>query len=200
MFDRIFDNWKSQFEDWVKSGVEQLGEQLQEKFGIPEPDGEFELFRSFTISEPLITQGCISVEKDSWCIEAYETQPSDFLSTSSDNPIRKVKLFEVDEPNNIQECIVACRAFIKTSNSTEKVNLCLGFDRPVNFCGVEGSNISRYYHIGASGKDWQEYEVRYFWQKDKYPGKLWINLDFLTAGTVWIKDVRLLQAAAKIKP
>ena len=26
MFDRVFDHCKSQFEDWVKSGVEQLGE------------------------------------------------------------------------------------------------------------------------------------------------------------------------------
>jgi hypothetical protein len=39
----------------VKSGLTELGKQINEKWGVPEPDGEFELWRSFDINEPLIS-------------------------------------------------------------------------------------------------------------------------------------------------
>ena len=192
MFDKMF-------EDWARSGIEELGKGLNDRFGVPEPDGEFELFRRFDISEPLISQGCISIKNDSWRIEAYNSMPStDIFEQESDKPVRNVKLFAFGEPGT-EDCVIECRAWVKTSGMSKTARLRLGFDREAEFFGMSGGKISRYYEASISSSKWQEYEVRHFFKKYRYPTNFWLNLDFYEPGIIWIKDIRLFKAPAKRK-
>ncbi|OKH22408.1 hypothetical protein NIES593_13130 [Hydrococcus rivularis NIES-593] len=201
----MFDDLRSQFEGWLKSGIEQLGNNLQERFGVPEAEEPFQLIRRFDITDQLLTKRCISVDGDAWRIEAYDAQEENsafasFLETSStiEKPVRSVKLFEIDEPN-VQECIIACRAWMKTDQMIEAVTLCLGFDRPMDFFGFKTSNLINYRTANVLGTEWKEYEVRYYFKKEQNPGKFKINLDFSSSGIAWIKDIWLLQAPVKAK-
>ena len=199
MFDKMFEDFKSGFEDWARSSIEELGRELNDRFGVPEPDGEFELFRSFDTSDPLISKGCITIENDSWRIEAYDSVPStDIFERKSDEPVRNVKLFTFGEPST-EDCLAECRAWVKTSGMNKTAQLRLGFDREAEFFGRSGGKMSRYYEASISSSKWQEYSVRHFFQKDKYPTDFWLNLDFYEPGTIWIKDIRLFKAPAKRK-
>ena len=195
----MFEDFKSGFEDWARSGIEELGRELNDRFGVPEPDGEFEVFRSFDTSDPLISKGCITIEDDSWCIEAYDSLPStDIFERKSDEPVRNVKLFTFREPST-EDCLVECRAWVKTYGMNKTAQLRLGFDREAEFFGRSGGKISRYYETLVLGSKWQEYSVRHFFKKEKYPTTFWLNLDFYEPGTIWIKDIRLFKAPAKRK-
>ena len=195
----MFDELKSQFEEWAKSNLEQLSKELNDRYGIPEPDGEFVLFRTFDISEPLISKGAISLEENSWKIEAYDSVKSTFNSDVWDRdeqPLRNTKLFTFSEPDR-ENCVIACRAWLKTSGMNKSARLRLGLDREADFFGMSGGKMSRHYETSIFNSQWQEYEVRHCFRKDKYPTTFWLNLDIYQPGVVWIKNIRLFKASFK---
>ncbi len=204
MFEQIFNG--------LKSSVKQALSSIEERFKIPEPDGEFQLICGFGIADKPLTQGCISIDQDSWRIEAYDEREQrkssqDSFADSFENftkqgnslnqqPVRVVRLFEVAEPEN-QECVLACRAHIKTVDIKEGVSLRLGFNRQTDVLGIK-SDYTTFQSATVSGTtDWKVYEVRYHFKKEQYPGTINVNIEFQSSGILWIKDVELLQAPVK---
>ncbi len=198
MFDKLFEDLQTQMGDWVKSSLTELGKQINEKCGVPEPDGDFELWHSFDINQPLISTGCISIEDNAWKIEAYEQEINLNTFDSSDKPIRNVKLFSINEPDR-ECCVIACRALIKTANMSKTAQLRLGWEREAEFFGQRGGKMTRYYDALVLGSQWKEYEVRHYLKKEQYPATFWIDLDFYQAGIIWIKDIQLFYAPIKSK-
>ena len=198
----MFDNIQSQFDEWVKSGLEQIGKEINNRYGIPEPNGDFELLHSFSISDSLISQGGITIEEDSWKIEAYDSgisaSDSGLFNNKDEKPIRRTKLFTFNEPKD-GDCIIACRAWMKTSGMNRSARLCLGYEKESEFLGMRGGKISQFYQTSVFNPQWQEYEVRHCFRKDKYPTNFWLNLDFYQSGIVWIKNIRLLKAPVAIE-
>lgn len=206
MFEQMFNE--------LKSSVKQVISSIEERFKIPEPDGAFQLIHSFGIADEPLTKGCISVDQDSWRIEAYDEREQrkgssqdsfadsfeDFFTkgnSTNQQSIRVVRLFEVAEPEN-QECLLACRAHIKTADAKEGANLRLGFSRRSNVLGIE-SNITTFKSATVSGTtDWKLYEVRYHFKKEQYSGTIGVNIEFQSSGILWIKEVELLQAPVKV--
>jgi hypothetical protein len=209
MFEQLFGGLKTWIESSLKEAVSSLAEHLQ----IPEPGAPFEVIRRFSIADQPITKGCITVDQDSWRIEAYDewttrqsSSQSSFAqsfeafstsrSTSNEEAIRTVILFEVNEPDH-QECVLACRAYLKTVDIQDGVKLVLGLNRPVTVMGIT-ANSSSFQSAKVSGTaDWQQYEVRYHFKQEQYPGKIQVSVAFQSAGTLWVREVELLQAPIK---
>lgn len=208
MFEQIFNE--------LKSSVKQVLSGIEERFKIPEPDGAFQLIRRFGIADNPLTQGCISVDQDSWRIEAYDEREQ--RKSSQDSfadftkhlwnyinhlPVRVVRLFEVAEPEN-QECILACRAHIKT-DIKEGAYLLLGLNRPIDILGMKNSYTAIHHITVSDTTDWKAYEVRLHFKKEHYPGTIWVDypgtiwvdIKFESSGILWIKNVELLQAPVK---
>ncbi len=74
-------------------------EWLKSRFKGPEPAGPPEPIRSFSVSDPTITQKTIEVDQDGWLIESDQAQT--------------IRLFEVPEPG-AEQCMVTYRAQMKT--------------------------------------------------------------------------------------
>lgn len=201
MFEQMFDGLKTKFQAWLKSSVEQIVSGIEERFKIPEPDGSFQLIRSFGIGDKPLTEGCVSVDQDSWRIEAYddgrERKTDDLFSKRVGGRI--VKLFEVAEPAS-QECLIVCRAQIKTVDVKKLAYLFLEFNRQADVLGMKGCNVTLSLHaVSVSGTtDWRPYEIRYHFKKEQYPGLFKINLELQSSGILWIKDVELLEAPVKV--
>lgn len=205
MFEKMFNE--------LKSSAKQVLSSIEERFKIPEPDGAFQLICGFGIADKPLTQGCVSVDQDSWRIEAYDEREQrkvssqdsfadsfeDFTkqgNSTNQQPVRVVRLFEVAEPEN-QECVLACRAHIKTVDIKEGANLRLGFNRQIDVLGIK-SDCTTFQSATVSGTtDWKVYEVRYHFKKEQYSGTIWVNIEFQSSGILWIKDVELLQAPVK---
>lgn len=198
MFEQMFNGLKSEFQAWLESSVKQAVSGIEERFKIPEPDGPLQLIRSFNIADKPLTQGCVFVDQDSWRIEAYDDgreRTTDLFFERVGGRI--VKLFEVAEPGS-QECLLVCRAQIKTVDVKEEAKLLLTFERQAEILAIKGCNFTSSQAAVVSGTtDWRVYEVRYHFKKEQYPGLIKINIEFKSSGILWIKDVELLQAPVK---
>ena len=188
MLEEILENLKSQCEEWAKTGIEQLGKEISDRFYIPEPDGDFELLRRFDLQDDFVGKGGIYLESNAWRIEAYNS-----LTSNSDEIIRKVRLFTTNEPDLVEH-IVVCRFWAKTSMMKKLANFSLGFEREAEFFGIKGGKLHRNYGVSVGGYQWREYEVRNYCQSGSFPVQFYLDLDFFEAGTVWLKNISLLKA------
>lgn len=198
MFNSAFERLQSEFESWLKSNVKQVFSNIEEQFKTPETDGALELTHYFSVADKPLTQGCISVDYDSWRIEAYNNEREQRTNLFEENNGRLVRLFEINEPEN-QECLLVCRAQIKTADVKEEAELLLSFERQAEVLGVKGGSLTTSRAVTVSGTTgWKLYEVRYHFKKEKYPGLIKINIDFKSSGILWIKHLELLQAPVKV--
>ncbi|MHC5759065.1 hypothetical protein [Nostoc sp.] len=91
MFDDLFNNLKG----FIDSKLQEVSNDLQKRFGVPEPAEPFVLIRRFTPADSTVTRGGIAIVGESWRIEAYDDN-TQLLLTSTD-PLRNVILFEIAE-------------------------------------------------------------------------------------------------------
>ncbi|BAY07865.1 hypothetical protein [Calothrix sp. NIES-2098] len=186
MFDDLLNNLK----DFVSSKVQEVGEELEKRFGVPEPAEPFVLIRRFSTSDSTVTKGGIAIIEDSWQIEAYDDRTQRLITRA--DPLRNVILFEVNEPN-LPECVLACRCYAKVLNTEKSIQLSLGISRK----GQWGTN-TRYWSTGiSSNEDFQPYEVRAHFKKETDSAKFQISVQFESSGILQIRDIELLQASAK---
>ncbi|MHC5859488.1 hypothetical protein [Nostoc sp.] len=70
MFDDLFNNLKG----FIDSKLQEVGNDLQKRFGVPEPAEPFVLIRRFTLADSTVTRGGIAIVGESWQIEAYDNK------------------------------------------------------------------------------------------------------------------------------
>ncbi|MEH2123833.1 hypothetical protein [Nostoc sp.] len=155
MFDDLFNNLKG----FIDSKIQEVGNDLQKRFGVPEPAEPFVLIRRFTPADSTVTKGGIAIVGEGWQIEAYDDNTQSLL-TSTD-PLRNVILFEVAEPD-VEECVLACQFYATVLNTEKPIKVSLGLRRP----GQWGAMITTSQSTGVSStEDFRPYEVRAHFKK-----------------------------------
>lgn len=186
MFDELLNNLK----EFISSKVQEVGNELEKRFGVPEPAEPFVLIRQFTPADSTITKGGIAIVGESWQIEAYDDNPQRLITSTE--PLRNVILFEVAEPNVI-ECVLACRFQAKAINTEKPINVSLGTRRQ----GQWGT-ITTFRQTGVSPtEEFKSYEVRAHFRKETDSAKVQISVQFESSGILFIRGIELLQASAK---
>ena len=127
MFDELFNKLKNNLKDFVTSKVEEVGKELEKRFGVPEAVEPFTLIRKFTPADSTVTQGGIAINGETWQIEAYNDGYNQPLLNNTE-PLRNVILFEVTEPD-VQECVLACRFYARALNTAKPIKVCLALAR-----------------------------------------------------------------------
>jgi hypothetical protein len=190
MFDDLFNNLKG----FIDSKIQEVGNDLQKRFGVPEPAEPFVLIRRFTPADSTVTKGGIAIVGESLQIEAYDDNTQSLL-TSTD-PLRNVILFEVAEPD-IQECVLSCQFNAKALNTEKPIKVSLGLRRP----GQWGAMMTNSWSTGVSlTEDFQPYEARAHFKKEADAAKIQISVQFESSGILRIRDIELLQAPVKVQP
>ncbi|MEH1913121.1 hypothetical protein [Nostoc sp.] len=188
MFDDLFNNLKV----FIDSKIQEVGNDLQKRFGVPEPAEPFVLIRRFTPADSTVTRGCIAIVGESWQIEAYDDNNQSFLTNSTD-PLRNVILFEVAEPD-VQECVFACQFNAKALNTEKPIKVSLGWWR----MGQWGGRVTTSWATEVLlTEDFQPYEARAHFKKEADAAKIQISVQFESSGILQIKDIELLQAPVK---
>ena len=151
---------------------------LRSLLKAPEPAGPPQTIKLFRISDPIITQGPISVEQDGWFIDSREQQT--------------IRLFEVQNAG-VQQCLLTYRARMKTDGLQGRAFLEM-------WCGVSGRGefFSKGLNHPAKGtSDWTGYDVPFYLQSGQTADRIKLNLVVEGTGKIWIKDVELLQTPLK---
>jgi len=135
--------------------------------------------RSFSPSAPTISKDSVVPESDRWRITGSgETQT--------------VRLFEVIDPG-VEHCVLTYRAQLKTESLEGKAYLEMWCRLP-----ERGEFFSKGLHNAVQGtNDWASYEIPFFLRRGQKPDLLKLGLVMEGAGTLWIKDVQLLQTPLK---
>jgi uncharacterized protein (TIGR03067 family) len=106
---------------------------------------------------------------------------------TTDTP-RVVRLYEVQPP--LEDCLVTYRAKIMCSRLDGKAYLEMWCRMPYG-----GEFFSKDPQNPVTGTtDWKTVQVPFYLQKNERPDLLKLNVRIEGAGTVWIKDIELLQA------
>ncbi len=149
-------------------------EWLKSLFSPPRPAGPPVDLRSFTISDPLIAVDSIVIEENAWRVE-FSTQQT-------------IRLFEIADPG-VESCMLTYRAQLKTSDVKGKAYLEMWCRLP-----GRGEFFSKGLHNTVKGtNEWASYEIPFYLKRGQTPDLLKLNLAVEGSGTIWIKDVQLLQ-------
>jgi len=134
--------------------------------------------RKFAPPDQLLTGGGVTVDGKSWRITGnIEGTP------------RHVRLFNVPV-DNLEQCMVLYGASMKSANLTGRAYL----EMWCRFPG-EGEYFSKGFDQPVEGTtDWSSYQIPFFLKKGQRPDQVKLRVVIEGKGTVWIKDVQLLQA------
>jgi len=136
--------------------------------------GPAKTVQAFSTSSQPITQDGVMVEQNGWRIDSRDK--------------RTVRLFEVPQPG-IELCMVTYRAQMKTAN----VQVGTYLEMWCRFPG-QGEFFSKGLHHAVKGTTgWASYETPFYLMKGQRPDLIKLNLVCEGAGTVWLRNVELLQ-------
>ena len=141
------------------------------------PAGLPRTVRSFGAGEQPLTSSSVSRDGDTWRIEAHEEG--------------SVALFEVDNPG-VERCMLSYRASLKTADASG-VYLEM-------WCRIPGRGefFSKGLRQVLKGtRDWSSQEITFLLRKGQRPDLVKLNVAFKGGGTIWMKDIELLQAPLK---
>ena len=148
-------------------------------FSGPQPSGPPVELKQFSISDPVISQDQVTVEEDAWRITGGAESQT-------------VHFFEVQDPD-VDQCMLAYRAQIKTENVEGKVYLEMWCRLP-----GKGEFFSKGLHNAVSGtNDWASYEIPFYLKQGQKPDLLKLDLTIEGSGSVWIKDIQVSQTPLK---
>jgi len=149
-------------------------EWLKSLFKVPRPAGPPQELRSFTTSDPTLTQESIALKEGVWCVHVAEQQT--------------IRLFEIADPG-VEECMLTYRAQLKTKDVQGKAYL----EMWCRFPG-RGEFFSKGLHNTVKGtSEWASYEIPFYLKRGQKPDLVKLNVVVEGSGTIWIKDVQLLQ-------
>jgi len=147
---------------------------LKSLFRRPGLAGPAKTIRAFSTSSQPISQDGVSEDQNGWRIDSREK--------------RTVRLFEVPV-SGIEQCQVTYRAQMKTVNVERGTYLEMWCRFP-----SQGEFFSKGLHHSVKGTTgWASYETPFYLMKGQRPDLIKLNLVCEGAGTVWIKELELLQ-------
>jgi hypothetical protein len=153
-------------------------EWLKSLFKVPQPVGPSQELRSFTTSDPTLTQESIAPEGGVWRVNVAEQQT--------------IRLFEIADPG-VEACMLTYRAQLKTTDVQGKAYLEMWCRLP-----GRGEFFSKGLHNTVKGtNEWASYEIPFYLKRGQKPDLVRLNLVVEGSGTIWIKDVHLLQTPLK---
>jgi hypothetical protein len=140
----------------------------------PKPSGPPQSVRAVPPEEPPLTRDDVTRDGDAWRIRV-------------DSP-GHVRLYDVEIPH-LEQCILTYRLRLKTQDVAKGVYLEM-------WCRVAG--LGEFFSKGLTQKargttDWSEYEVPFFLKRGQRADLVKLGLTFEGPGTVWVKDVQVLQ-------
>lgn len=149
-------------------------EWLKSFFKAPQPTGPPRELATFSTSDGTITQGLITQQDDGWRIECSEQQT--------------IHLFEVPEPG-IDQCLLTYQAELKSQDVQGRAYLEMWCRLP-----GRGEFFSKGFNNAVKGtNNWASYEIPFYLKRGQKPDLVKLNLAVEGSGTVWIRNVRLLQ-------
>lgn len=149
-------------------------ERLKSRFKQPQPIGPTVTMRTFRVSDRPIAESGVSLDEDAWRIEAREPG--------------SVRLFEVVEPA-VERCMLTYRAELRTGDVEGGAYLELWCRLP-----GKGEFFSKGLHQKVKGTTgWSSYEVPFHLKAGQRPDLIRLNLALEGAGTVLIRNVKLLR-------
>jgi hypothetical protein len=149
-------------------------ERLRSLLRQPEPAGPPETVRTFGPSDRPITESGLSPDEGGWRIEAHEAG--------------SVALFEVAGPG-IERCLLTYGAELRTVDVKGGAYL----EMWCRFPG-RGEFFSKGLQQKAKGTTgWSSYEVPFYLKAGERPDLIRLNVAFEGPGTLWLRNVELLQ-------
>ncbi|MGH7629513.1 MAG: hypothetical protein ACREOF_08980 [Gemmatimonadales bacterium] len=140
----------------------------------PRPAGPPQVLRAFAPDTPTITQGDIRTEQGGWRIDATANQT--------------IRLFEVENPA-VDQCLLTYRAELKAEGLKGRAFLEMWCRLP-----GRGEFFSKGYQQAVSGTaNWARYEIPFYLKRGQKPDLIKLNLVIEGAGTVWLRNIELLQ-------
>ncbi|MEQ8209962.1 MAG: protein kinase [Lacipirellulaceae bacterium] len=101
-----------------------------------------------------------------------------------------LRLFEINKPENVENCVVTFRAKMKTKDLEGKAYLEMWVRVPPN-----PEAFSKGFHHAVSGtNDWATYETPFFLKKGEQADLLKLNVVTEGAGTIFLNDVEVIVA------
>jgi hypothetical protein len=147
---------------------------LKSLFSGPTPAGPPQVLRAFAANQPTITQGGIWAEQGGWRIDASGEQ--------------SIRLFEVEDPG-VEQCLLTYRAELKVEGLKGRAYLEMWCRLP-----GRGEFFSKGYQQAVSGTvDWARFEIPFYLKRGERPDLLKLNLAVEGPGTVWLRNIELLQ-------
>ncbi len=173
----------------IESGLQSLADTLAPLLQVPEPAAPFQRVALFRpgIDQPISGTG-LKTEGAAWRIESHWPQT--------------VPLFEMPEAHLWLEVpsaqagdqLLLCRVLVKTAALTEGAQLFLSRAQPF------GWTFSRTVSLEGD-RDWHVCEVPFHLKlESQTPGLIKIGVEFMGRGVIWLRDIELLHAPAKLKP
>lgn len=187
MFDDLFKNFTSLI-------VSKLGEgfkELEKLVAVPEAAEPFVLIHQFTIAEPTVTKGGITVVGESWRIEAYDDNA---LRLNTTDPLREVILFEIAEPTD-SECVLACRFQAKALKTEKAIAVRLGLSGQNQWV----TSTKSWAQDVSQAENLRPFEVRAHFKKSSTPTKIQVIVEFENSGILEIKNIEILKAPVKVQ-
>ena len=151
---------------------------LKSLFKVPEPAGPPQPIRQFGTSDRPITQDGVSADQNGWRITS-QAQTT-------------VRLYEVPQPG-AEQCLLTYRTEMKTENLQGGAYLEMWCRLP-----GKGEFFSKGFHHKVKGTTgWASYEVPFYLKKGQRPDLIKLNVVLEGSGTVWLRNIELLQTALK---
>jgi hypothetical protein len=146
---------------------------LKSLFSSPQPVGPPQVLRAFAPDNATITQSGIRADQGEWRIDTTEKQT--------------IRLFEVESPA-VEQCLLTYRAELKTEGLKGRAFLEMWCRLP-----GRGEFFSKGHHQAVSGTaSWARYEIPFYLKRGQKPDLIKLNLAVEGAGTVWLRNVALL--------
>lgn len=148
-------------------------------FKVPQPAGPQQELRSFSTSDPVISKDSVALEGDTWRVTGSTERQT-------------IHLFEVQDPG-VEQCMLTYRAQLKTEGVERKAYLEMWCRLP-----GRGEFFSKGLHNAVKGtNDWASYEIPFYLKRGQKADLLKLDFTVEGTGTIWIKDVQLLQTPLK---
>ena len=151
---------------------------LKSLFETPQPVGPPTEVVRYTTSDQTISQDVITPQPDgSWKIVCPEEHT--------------VRLFEVQNPG-LERCMLTYRADLKTENVHKRCYLEM-------WCRFDGREyFSKGFHNAIKGTNgWASYEIPFYLKEGQMPDLWKLNMVLEGSGTVWIRNIQVLQTPLK---
>ena len=144
------------------------------RWGPPKPAGPPQVVRAVPAEEAPLTQDHVTREGDAWRIRAEAPG--------------LVRLYDIELPR-LERCMLTYRLRLKSQDVAKGVYLEM-------WCRVAG--LGEFFSKGLmqtvrGTTDWSEYEVPFYLKAGQQADLVKLGLTFQGPGTVWVKDVQVLQ-------